>query len=101
MMKKTLSIIAMATAMVFGLEAQEIGNEELVRIRESFARTREDIAVLSHLHIVEDRRMREYPATVPDFHEFINEGVWPDLYIVPDPCVRMYCCQRMDVVHFL
>ncbi len=44
MMKKTLSIIAMATAMVFGLEAQEIGNEELVRIRESFARTREDIA---------------------------------------------------------
>ncbi|MBO8483684.1 MAG: biotin transporter BioY [Bacteroidetes bacterium] len=43
-MKKTLSIIAMATAMVFGLEAQEIGNEELVRIRESFARTREDIA---------------------------------------------------------
>ena len=44
MMKKTLSIIAMATAMVFGLEAQEIGNEELVRIQESFARTREDIA---------------------------------------------------------
>ena len=44
MMKKTLSIIAMSTAMVFGLEAQEIGNEELVRIRESFARTREDIA---------------------------------------------------------
>ena len=44
MMKKTLSIIAMATAMVFRLEAQEIGNEELVRIRESFARTREDIA---------------------------------------------------------
>ena len=44
MMKKTLSIIAMATAMVFGLEAQEIRNEELVRIRESFARTREDIA---------------------------------------------------------
>ena len=44
MMKKTLAAIVMAVAMVSGLEAQEIGNEELAQIRKSFARTQDDVA---------------------------------------------------------
>ncbi len=43
-MKKTLTTIAMAGIMVLGLNAQEIGNEELAQIRSSFTRTRDDIA---------------------------------------------------------
>ena len=63
MMKKTLSIIAMATAMVFGLEAQEIGNEELVRIRESFARTREDIARMNAVSAGKNRPFLQIQGT--------------------------------------
>ena len=43
-MKKTISIIVMAGAMIFLAGAQEIGNEELAQIRESFPRTQDNIA---------------------------------------------------------
>ena len=43
-MKKTISIIVMAGAMIFWAGAQEIGNEELAQIRESFPRTQDNIA---------------------------------------------------------
>ena len=43
-MKKTLATIVMAGAMVFGLNAQEIGNDELTQIRGSFSHSRDDMA---------------------------------------------------------
>ena len=43
-MKKTLTVIVMAGAMALGLDAQEIGNEELAQIRSSFVRSQDDIA---------------------------------------------------------
>ena len=56
---------------------------------------------LSHLHIVEDRRMGKYMAAVTYLHEFINIGIRAYFYIVSDLCVRMYCCKWMDLVHNL
>lgn len=55
-MKKTLATIAMAGAMACGLGAQEIGNEELATIRQSFGQDQDDIARMNAISANYDLR---------------------------------------------
>ena len=58
-MKKTISIIVMAGAMIFWAGAQEIGNEELAQIRESFPRTQDNIARMNAISAMATCTMQE------------------------------------------
>ena len=61
--------------------------------------SREDFAVLSHLHVRINHSVRMYLAAVSDFYIFVNECVWPDLDVVSENRLRADGSKWMDLVH--
>jgi hypothetical protein len=58
-----------------------------------------DLAVLSHLHVLENRSVREYLASVTDLYIIVDEGKGTDLDVVTENGFGTYRCKRRNNIH--